>query len=71
MARLCGSLLSDQASFLILNAYAARISGAALAGLLADVLRARGGALDWGELALVEQTGKRQIGLSFYARWTR
>ena len=70
MARLCASLLSDQASFLILNAYAARISGAALAGLLSDVLKARGGALNWGELALVEEAGERQIGLSFFARWT-
>jgi len=70
MARICGALLSEQASFLILNAYAARISGAALAGLLAEVLRARGGTLDWGELALVEESGDRQIGLSFYARWT-
>jgi 23S rRNA (cytosine1962-C5)-methyltransferase len=71
MARLCAALLSDQASFLILNAYAARISGAALAGLLSDVLGDRGGAVDWGELALVEEAGGRQIGLSFYARWTR
>jgi len=70
MARLCGELLSENASFLILNAYAARISGAALAGLLSDVLKARGGALNWGELALVEEAGERQIGLSFFARWT-
>ena len=70
MARLCGELLSENASFLILNAYAARISGAALAGLLSDVLKARGGALNWGELALVEEAGDRQIGLSFFARWT-
>jgi 23S rRNA (cytosine1962-C5)-methyltransferase len=70
LARLCAELLSGDAAFLILNAYAARISGAALAGLLAERLADRGGRIDWGELALVEESGDRQIGLSFYARWT-
>jgi 23S rRNA (cytosine1962-C5)-methyltransferase len=70
MARLCASLLSDNARFLILNAYAARISGASLAGLLAEALAGRGGRIDWGELALVEEAGDRTIGLSFYARWS-
>jgi 23S rRNA (cytosine1962-C5)-methyltransferase len=70
MAALCAELLSGEASFLVLNAYAARISGAALAGLLAEKLEGRGGRIEWGELALVEQAGDRQIGLSFYARWS-
>ncbi|MFC3069820.1 class I SAM-dependent methyltransferase [Phenylobacterium soli] len=69
LARLCGELLSDQASFLVLNAYAERISGAALSGLLAEVLKGRGGTIEWGELALVEDAGDRQIGMSFFARW--
>lgn len=69
MARLCAALLSDRANFLILNAYAARISGAALAGLLAERLAGRGGTIAWGELALGHQAGGRQVGLSFYARW--
>lgn len=70
LSNLCAELLSDKASFLILNAYAARISGAALAGLLADRLKHRGGSIEWGELALVEEAGDREIGLSFFARWT-
>jgi 23S rRNA (cytosine1962-C5)-methyltransferase len=70
LAALCAELLSEHASFLILNAYAARISGAALSGLLAERLQDRGGRIDWGELALVEEAGDRQIGLSFYARWS-
>ena len=74
LARQCGQLLSDDASFLILNAYAARISGASLSGLLAQELAGRGGTIDWGELTLVEQRGgeqqgERQVGLSFFARW--
>ncbi|HUO21500.1 MAG TPA: class I SAM-dependent methyltransferase [Caulobacteraceae bacterium] len=72
---LCASLLSDQASFLLINAYAARISGLALAGLMRDALGDRAGDIDWGELALREDGDEaagpvREIGLSFFARWT-
>jgi 23S rRNA (cytosine1962-C5)-methyltransferase len=70
LSQLCTQLLAPDASFLILNAYAARISGAALSGLLADQLQGRGGTIDWGELALEQEDGERRIGLSFFARWT-
>jgi len=66
----CAQLLSDDASFLLMNAYAARVSGAAMSGLLAQVLDGRSGVIDWGELSLVEEKGDRQIGLSFFARWS-
>ena len=69
LAGLCASLLSANAKFFVLNAYAERISGAALAGLLADKLGTRGGQIEWGELALTEDAGDRAIGMSFYARW--
>ena len=69
LAGLCAELLSDDASFLILNAYAERISGAALAGLLAEKLAGRGGRIEWGELALTQADGARQVGMSFYGRW--
>lgn len=70
LANLCAQLLSDKASFLLLNAYAARVSGPALAHLLAEAVGERGGRIEWGELALVEdQTDGREIGLSFFARW--
>jgi 23S rRNA (cytosine1962-C5)-methyltransferase len=71
----CAALLSDDADFLLLNAYAARISGLSLAHLMAEALPGRGGTIDWGELALVESPvphhSTRAIGLSFFARWTR
>jgi len=63
-------LLSPGASFVLINAYADRISGLALAGLLADALAGRGGRIAWGELALAEADGGRGIGASFFARWT-
>jgi 23S rRNA (cytosine1962-C5)-methyltransferase len=66
----CAALLAPQASFLLLNAYAERISGLALAGLLAEVLAGRAGRIDWGELALMEAAGLRGVGLSFFARWS-
>ena len=71
LAGLCAELLSENAKFLVLNAYAERISGAALSGLLADKLKGRGGRIEWGELALVQEDGEREIGMSFFARWSR
>jgi 23S rRNA (cytosine1962-C5)-methyltransferase len=62
--------MSDKASFLLVNGYAARISGLALAYLLNERMAGRGGRIDWGELALQEDGGGREIGLSFFARWT-
>jgi 23S rRNA (cytosine1962-C5)-methyltransferase len=70
LAGLCAELLSENAKFLVLNAYAERISGAALSGLLAEKLADRGGRIEWGELALEEQRGDRAIGMSFFARWS-
>ena len=69
LSALCAELLGENASFLLLNAYAERISGAALSSLLASNLQDRGGSIDWGELTLVEDKQDRQIGMSFYGRW--
>jgi 23S rRNA (cytosine1962-C5)-methyltransferase len=66
----CAGILSPDASFLLINAYAERISGLALAGLLGQALAGRGGAIDWGELALMEEAGQRGVGVSFFARWS-
>ena len=74
LLRDCAGLLSDDASFLLLNAYAARISGLSLAHLMREALGDRGGRIDWGELALAEEEARglpeREIGLSFFARWS-
>ncbi|HEX4180507.1 MAG TPA: class I SAM-dependent methyltransferase [Caulobacteraceae bacterium] len=67
---LCASLLSEKPLFLILNAYAERLSGLSLAALLGEAMAGRGGGVDWGELALMEEDGERGVGLSFFARWT-
>ncbi|ESQ93162.1 SAM-dependent methyltransferase [Asticcacaulis benevestitus DSM 16100 = ATCC BAA-896] len=81
MIHLCAQLLSDEASFLLLNAYAARVSGPALAHLVAEAVGpGKGGRVDYGELTLIEDSkppkgvkpadiAPREIGLSFFARW--
>jgi 23S rRNA (cytosine1962-C5)-methyltransferase len=66
----CAALLSDDAAFLLLNAYSERISGLALATLLGEATAARGGVIDWGELVLMEESGVRGAGVSFFARWS-
>jgi 23S rRNA (cytosine1962-C5)-methyltransferase len=66
----CAALLDDDAGFLLLNGYSERLTGLALAGLLADVMPSRNGTIDWGELALIEESGRRGAGLSFFARWS-
>lgn len=71
MVKLCAQLLSDGGRFLLLNGYAARISGLALGHLLEEALAGRPGRIDWGELALVEDgEAGRAIGMSFFARWS-
>lgn len=66
----CAALLSDDADFLLLNAYAARISGISLAHQMAEATASRAGRIDWGELALSEEgADARALGLSFFARW--
>ena len=68
----CAALLADDADFLLLNAYAARVSGLSLAHLMVEATQNRGGRIDWGELALSEDgPDARAIGLSFFARWSQ
>ena len=67
----CAAILEPQADFLLLNAYAARISGLSLAHLMDQATAGRAGRIDWGELALAESgENGRAIGLSFFSRWS-
>ena len=65
----CVGLLSEKPRFLLVNAYAERISGLSLGALMAEAMAGRGGRVDWGELALMEESGARGVGVSFFARW--
>ena len=44
--------------------------GSVLGKYRIEAIGERGGRIDWGELALAEEGGGREIGLSFFARWS-
>ena len=63
----CAKLLSSDASFMILTAYAMRLSSMSLANLMQDVTK--GGSIDHGELLIKQDNGERYLSTSLYARW--
>jgi 23S rRNA (cytosine1962-C5)-methyltransferase len=70
LMRQCAELAARPSARLCLTAYAIRASALAIDGLAREVLSARGGTLESGELAIVEQTGGRRIGTSLFTRWS-
>jgi 23S rRNA (cytosine1962-C5)-methyltransferase len=62
-------LLSDQPRFVILTAYAVRLSYLALAQALADRLNPYGGTMEMGEMALPQKDSDRLLPTAIYARW--
>ncbi|MEZ6001715.1 class I SAM-dependent methyltransferase [Hyphomonas sp.] len=62
-------LLSDQPRFVILTAYAVRLSYLALAQALADRLKPFGGTMEMGEMALPQKDSDRLLPTAIYARW--
>ncbi|HNQ91724.1 MAG TPA: class I SAM-dependent methyltransferase [Alphaproteobacteria bacterium] len=65
----CAALLSDTPSFMILTAYAMRLSSVSLAATLSDVLKDKGGKIDSGELLIEQVNGNRFLSTSLFARW--
>jgi 23S rRNA (cytosine1962-C5)-methyltransferase len=65
----CVRLLSEDALFLLVNAYAISASSLMLQNLLKDNLSTRGGKIDFGELALKEQSS-RLLSTGIFARWS-
>ena len=63
----CARLLSDEPEFMILTAYAMRLSSQSLANLMSDITS--GGTIDHGELLIKQQNGERYLSTSLYARW--
>ncbi|MDJ0920600.1 MAG: class I SAM-dependent methyltransferase [Henriciella sp.] len=64
------ALLSDQPLFVILTAYAVRLSHIALAQALAGHLKDLGGTVEMGEMALPHRDDDRLLPTSICARWT-
>lgn len=65
----CAALLAPTDAALVVTAYAIRASALALDGLVRDTLEGRGGAIETGELAIVEQSHGRRLGTSLFTRW--
>ena len=64
------ALLSDQPLFVILTAYAVRLSHIALAQALSGHLQDLGGQIEMGEMALPHLNDDRLLPTSICARWT-
>lgn len=68
----CAELLAPDARFMILTAYALRLSSLSLRHMMADALKIRKGRinLDHGELLLADGTGQRPLATSMFCRWS-
>jgi len=66
----CVALLSENAKFLLLNAYATNSSALAVNNLLEDTGKKLGGKIEFGELCL-EQKNHRLISTGIFARWSK
>ncbi|MBL8639499.1 MAG: class I SAM-dependent methyltransferase [Alphaproteobacteria bacterium] len=65
----CAALLSDRPSFMILTAYAMRLSSISLGAALRDVTKNLGGECQSGELLIAQKNGDRFLSTSLFARW--
>lgn len=66
----CAALLSDTPKFMIITAYAMRLSSVSLAAIMEDVTRHLGGKVEFGELLIKQEHGNRYLSTSLYARWS-
>ena len=65
-----GALLSDDARFLIINAYATNTSELAIRNLLEDALAGRKGKLEEGQLCMKQKSG-RLLSTGIFTRWLK
>ncbi len=66
----CRALLSPQAGFVILTAYAIRASALSIYYAMHEMMHGRGGRIETGELTLREKSAGRLLSTSLYARWS-
>lgn len=66
----CSNLLSENAKFLLINAYATNFSALAINNLLEDILNSRAGKIESGELCLKQKSG-RMISTGIFSRWSK
>ena len=69
LLRDCAALLASGPTALILTTYAIRASALATDALVRECLVGRRGAMESGELAVIEEAGGRLLPTSHYTRW--
>lgn len=69
MLHLCRAILSDKPLFVILTAYALRLSAVSLYYVLEELMREYRGQVTAGEVALIEQSANRVLSQAIFARW--
>lgn len=69
LVRDCVALLSPNAKFLIINAYATNTSELAIQNLLEDATKGKPGTVESGQLCLTQRSG-RMLSTGIFARWT-
>ncbi len=67
----CTRLLDDRSKFLVLTAYAIRMSALALAELLGQATASLGGRIEAGEMAVREEARGLLLPTAIFARWVR
>lgn len=67
----CRQILAEDASFILLTAYAVKASSITLAQAMDEVIPARSGQVECGEVCLRESAGKRLLPMAVFSRWSR
>lgn len=70
MLMLCRQVLSEEARFVVLTAYAIRASFISIHEAMREVFAGSAGSLMSGELAVREEGGDRLLSTSLYSRWS-
>jgi 23S rRNA (cytosine1962-C5)-methyltransferase len=71
LCALCRDVLCDPPRFVVITAYAAEVTPAALAGALGTMVRRWGGSLTAGTLVTLERSAGRRLPNACFARWNR
>lgn len=66
----CAQLLSPNPLFMVATIYAVRLSFISLENTMNDVLFAKGGQIEAGEMALINEKANRLLPTAIFARWS-
>ena len=67
----CRTIMSDSPLFIVLTAYAIRVSALSLYYALEEMMSGYGGSIQVGEMGIVEGSANRVLSTAIFARWSR